>query len=760
MLTLSCCCCILQDLPEAETHVYFDEESCTLKCKTCRQAGVDNTFAKEGCFRITKQAVQEHVNPKGKSANNHDAAVARLAGEMALTKAVAKQQAKATAEQIALARTVLFMCIALLPLTAIVGLVVLQAANGTASLAGLQGAYVNPHTAKEYAGIFSRVLDDALIAELKQSHYYSILIDESTDVSVEKHLAIYVRYIGPNYKPVERLLQLTKRSGGDAATIHTALAQTLQARGLELSRGVGFASDGASVMTGDKKGVAVRLGLGNPFMVGIHCIAHRAALAAKDVFEQFEYAKWFDTLLSRTHGFFSKSSARIEALADVQKALQLPVLRIPVVHGVRWLSRDGVATAFTRSYPALLKYFSEEAAKGCITAKELFRDVGLTRHMVMAYFFQDVLEAAGTMTKVFQERSFSFVQVSDRIAAFITFLQQQYINNGDTLSGAVRAAIAGLRAASNGQQLLDIDPSSSDGALVQRPLEDIITDCKAQMCDIAQAYVDAINARFPSMPLLEHFDVFHPKNLKEVSNEEAATYGDDAIKALAEHYGTAKEVEVPQQPAVKHAALLDGEQLVKEWRFVRSALLRKAARLTTVVTAKVFVSFFADVLSDLMGSYPVACSLIMIMLVLPAHTAEVERGFSIQNLIKSKFRAAMHVNTLDTLMRIKLLGPASVADGDVSGTAIDLNAVVLEWQGKKKRLPQRSNAGVARKTAAKAGVAAGAAAAPAGATEAAAGTTEAAAGAADAPAGTVEVPAGAAEHSFDDSFTFEDAVTL
>ena len=104
-------------------------------------------------------------------------------------------------------------------------------------------------------------------------------------------------------------------------------------------------------------------------------------------------------------------------------------------------------------------------------------------------------------------------------------------------------------------------------------------------------------------------------------------------------------------------------------------------------------------------------------------------------------------------MRIKLLGPASVADGDVSGTAIDLNAVVLEWQGKKKRLPQRSNAGVARKTAAKAGVAAGAAAAPAGA-------TEAAAGAADAPAGTVEVPAGTAEHSFDDSFTFEDAVTL
>jgi hypothetical protein len=42
-----------------------------------------------------------------------------------------------------------------------------------------------------------------------------------------------------------------------------------------------------------------------------------------------------------------------------------------------------------------------------------------------------------------------------------------------------------------------------------------------------------------------------------------------------------------------------------------------------------------------------------------------------------------------------LLGPASAADGDVSGTSIDLNAVVLDWQGKNKQLPQRSNAGVA-----------------------------------------------------------------
>jgi hypothetical protein len=286
---------------------------------------------------------------------------------------------------------------------------------------------------------------------------------------------------------------------------------------------------------------------------------------------------------------------------------------------------------------------------------------------------------------------------------------------------------------------LDTDPNSDDGSLVQRTVEEIISSCNAVMRVIAESYVAAVKVRFPSMPLLEHFDVFNPTKLKGVSSADAAAYGNDAVKALAEHYGTVKKVDVPGGESVEHAALLDKAKLINEWEHIRPVLLRKAARLTTVMTAKVFVSFYAEVLSDLMDTYPVVCSLIMIMLVLPAHTAEVERGFSMQNLIKSKFRAAMHVKSLDTLMRIKLLGPASVNPADVAGTAIDLNAITVEWHSKKNRMPQRSNVGVARKADGKA------AATPAAAS----------AGAAETPAAAC---AGAAEHSLEEGFAFEDVV--
>ena len=48
---------------------------------------------------------------------------------------------------------------------------------------------------------------------------------------------------------------------------------------LSPSKMIGFGSDGASVMTGENKGVKGRLKEQNAHMVDIHCMAHRLALS-------------------------------------------------------------------------------------------------------------------------------------------------------------------------------------------------------------------------------------------------------------------------------------------------------------------------------------------------------------------------------------------------------------------------------------------------------------------------------------------------
>ena len=66
----------------------------------------------------------------------------------------------------------------------------------------------------------------------------------------------------------------------DAETIVQHVSTELRVKGLDVSKLDGVGTDGASVMTGRKIGVIVRLKEYNQALVGIYCAAHRCALAA------------------------------------------------------------------------------------------------------------------------------------------------------------------------------------------------------------------------------------------------------------------------------------------------------------------------------------------------------------------------------------------------------------------------------------------------------------------------------------------------
>ena len=54
---------------------------------------------------------------------------------------------------------------------------------------------------------------------------------------------------------------------------------------------IGFGADGASVNFGVNNGVFTKLAEDMPWMMGIHCVAHRLELAAKDGFKNTYFTK-------------------------------------------------------------------------------------------------------------------------------------------------------------------------------------------------------------------------------------------------------------------------------------------------------------------------------------------------------------------------------------------------------------------------------------------------------------------------------------
>ncbi|KAH3822977.1 hypothetical protein DPMN_124771 [Dreissena polymorpha] len=55
----------------------------------------------------------------------------------------------------------------------------------------------------------------------------------------------------------------------------------LKCKGLDITKLVGLATDGARVMTGRNGGLVTLLQEHSPTIIGVHCAAHRTALATR-----------------------------------------------------------------------------------------------------------------------------------------------------------------------------------------------------------------------------------------------------------------------------------------------------------------------------------------------------------------------------------------------------------------------------------------------------------------------------------------------
>jgi hypothetical protein len=118
-------------------------------------------------------------------------------------------------------------------------------------------------------------------------------------------------------------LQLAQVTGTpDAATLTKLLVSVLTGIGLssaQLERSwVGLASDGAAVLTGQHTGLATRVGQSHaPYVIHIHCWAHRTNLAAK-VLDSVGIVTKLRSALQSLSSHFCNSTKRQQQLRACQ----------------------------------------------------------------------------------------------------------------------------------------------------------------------------------------------------------------------------------------------------------------------------------------------------------------------------------------------------------------------------------------------------------------------------------------------------------
>ena len=95
------------------------------------------------------------------------------------------------------------------------------------------------------------------LSDLLRGKKFSILIDETTDVSVSQILAIVVRY-HDNGKVFDELLVVAEVDDGTAEGLHKIVIETLQKMNIPLNNVIGFRADNCSAMMGSRSGFQAR----------------------------------------------------------------------------------------------------------------------------------------------------------------------------------------------------------------------------------------------------------------------------------------------------------------------------------------------------------------------------------------------------------------------------------------------------------------------------------------------------------------------
>ncbi len=167
--------------------------------------------------------------------------------------------------------------------------------------------YLSKQTMGEMVAAIGVALEMDILQEICQSPYFSIIIDEATDISVTKSLGLCIQYLDSDANVRVRAVKLIEVSHGTADAITDSLFTYLTTTApvpLEQEKLAGGASDGASVMVGPITGVVARIKTRVPLYVSTHCVAHRLSLAAVDACAHSHLCLAFSCLSMRSIIYF------------------------------------------------------------------------------------------------------------------------------------------------------------------------------------------------------------------------------------------------------------------------------------------------------------------------------------------------------------------------------------------------------------------------------------------------------------------------
>jgi len=504
------------------------------------------------------------------------------------------------------------------------------------------------------------------IVDNLKTRYFSILIDESTDISDHKVMCTLARYVSPlNNKITTQLLDLTLLDATDCSAnkIFDSFKNLLEEKKIPIKNIVGLACDNASVMVGCNNSFMTHLKSQVPGLITLNCICHSSALVTSKACDKLPLS--CKNVVKEIATYISGSAKRCAILGEFQDFFNVERHKILKLSNTRWLSLKKCVDRLLENWEPLKNYFIlevvEEKSK---SAENILQN--LNNNCIKAYllFLKYSLNFLNNFNAHFQSRNILIHKLYGDSQQLII----QFANNFVNFNVLDNIFNLDLNDKNNIRHVDDIYVGPDcESFLKTLPLE-----CMQQIkFKCLEFYVTAVQEMLKRLPckdiLFQQLTFLDPQ---------IALYDQNRIKISDLTY-----------IATRIQRDINITQLNYEWKILPSTFdEHKKKELASLETDEMWKNILECKNSDDTKIFPNLKFLVEIVLSLPHSNAEAERIFSIVTDVKNKKRNRLSNDTVSAICVIR----SSFQDANINCTNFQVDARHLELHTANLYREQRS----------------------------------------------------------------------
>lgn len=511
--------------------------------------------------------------------------------------------------------------------------------------------YISHDIQNELIQICGEQILASVLDECRKARFFTVIVDETTDISVKEQVSIVLLYINSEGMRQEKFVGFQETSDTTGETLYKLICDKLLEFGLDKHKVIGLGFDGAANMSGKFKGVQARFLVDIPEAQYVHCRAHCLNLAIMTTCQLREVRNMYGTV-SDVVTFIQSSAKRMQVFRANAELGELD-RNLKKFCATRWTCHEETLSSFLQNLTVVidtLQMLTEDSStKTCSTATSLLNSIHNFQFLTSLVIAEYYLKFTKPLSKIFQSPDCDLIRATDDATDLVNFLDTRRGSDSHFVEVFDKVKLAAAQ--------IDVEPQTPRSCGRQTHRSNAIVNTGDTSSENISTYYK-INLHHP---FLDHLIAeLKSRVLSAVKRVQAHHLLPERLPQLTET--------IWSDIKVTYSSFIDVNEIdaeLERWRY-KFRDMREFAQCHRTL------EFCTQITRDL---YPNIHSIFLVLLTMPVSTASAERSFSCLKRLKSYLRSTMGAERLNGLALLH----------SHHGTTVDVEAVLKKFDSSGHR---------------------------------------------------------------------------